>query len=278
MSFRWLITDIDGTLLDDAGGLPPRNRAALEHCRRQGIPVVLATGRRWSTLRRLVDRFGLAALADLAIVNNGMRMHALDTGDVVHAESFPAEQKMATLEVLDALGWDPIALSHNPADGVDVHYRRLSLLNGDFVAKNAGCCRTWRESRELRDLEVVELILLGPEEELRRAQMALAPLPLETALIRNTFYAGSMLEITPQGVSKLSGARRAAAWLGLDLAEAVAVGDSANDMPLLRSAGRSIAVANAPAAVRECAQETVAAAAACGVAEAVDRHFAGTVT
>jgi hypothetical protein len=41
-SYRWLITDIDGTLIADDGSLPARNRDALAHCRELGIPVVLA--------------------------------------------------------------------------------------------------------------------------------------------------------------------------------------------------------------------------------------------
>jgi hydroxymethylpyrimidine pyrophosphatase-like HAD family hydrolase len=103
---------------------------------------------------------------------------------------------------------------------------------------------------------VVELILLGSEAELTRAQACLAGLPLETALIKNTFYADYMLEITPLNVSKFTGARRLGELLGYTVSEAVAIGDSANDLPLLRGAGRAVAMPEAPAAVRAGAHET----------------------
>ena len=47
--YRLVITDVDGTLLDDAGNLPPLNREALIHCRALGVKTCLATGRRWTT-------------------------------------------------------------------------------------------------------------------------------------------------------------------------------------------------------------------------------------
>jgi Cof subfamily protein (haloacid dehalogenase superfamily) len=269
--YRWLLTDVDGTLIRDDGTLPERNRQALEHCRRQGVPVVLATGRRWTTLRRLLERLGLEA--DYAVLNNGMVVKELSTRRVLHQEAFSFAEFAAAAAALDALGLDPIALAHDPDGQTDVFHRRLSLMNGDFVAKNAGHCRAVSDFRELEGLPLVEIILLGPERELAQAQEALRPLDLECALIRNTFYAGYMLEVTPRGISKLSGARHVAKLLGAGLEEAVAIGDSANDLPMLRGAGRAVAVGNAPEPVRLAAHETVANGEDAGVAEAIFRHF-----
>jgi len=271
MNYRWFITDVDGTLLDEANELTPENRAALEHCRAREIPVVLATGRRWTTLRRVIDRLGLHDLVDYAIVNNGMVTKNLATGAVLHRETFDVEAMRAAVAALNALGWDPLALAYEPNGGPDVYHRRLSLRNGDFTAKNDGHCLLIEDFEELADRAVVELILLGSEAELRRAQDALRDLegdyPLETALIKNTFYADYMLEITPHNVSKFTGAKRLGEMLGLGLDEAVAIGDSANDLPLLRQAGRAVAMPLAPEDVRAGAHETGI------VSETIHRYF-----
>ena len=273
MPFRWLITDIDGTLIADDGSLPERNREALKHCRERGVPVVLATGRRWTTLIRLLDRLDLHGLADYAVINNGMVVKDLRTLAPVHREFFPAAAALEAVGILESLGLDPIALTYDPAGGVDVFYRRLALMNGDFIDKNAGHCREIADFGELVANPLVELILLGPEPDLARARDALLGLPLEIALIRNTFYAGYMLEITPHGISKGSGAGRVAGLLGKTLGEAVAIGDSANDLPLFQLAGWAVAVGNAPEEVRKAAHETVADGERAGMAEAVFRHF-----
>ena len=267
MPYKWFITDVDGTLLDEANELSPENRAALEHCQARGIPVVLATGRRWTTLRRLIDRLDLHGLVDYVIINNGMVLKNLKTLKVLHHEAFDPGAIRDAVAALNAFGWDPLALAYEPDGGPDVYHRRLSLRNGDFTAKNDGYCVLLNDYDELEGRAVVELILLGAQAELARAQQALERLPLETALIKNTFYADYMLEITPRGVSKLTGARRLGAHLGLSVAEAVAIGDSANDLPLLRGAGRAVAMPGAPEDVRAGAHETGI------VSETVLRHF-----
>lgn len=254
--YRWFITDVDGTLLDSDNEIPEANRAALEALKGAGVPVVLATGRRWTTLKRVLDRLDLWPLTDYAIANNGAIIKDLATRTLLHHEGFAAGSVTVAAGVLDALGWDPLALTYAPDGGPDVYHRRLSLRNGDFVAKNDGHTVLINDFGELEARVVVELILVGSEADLSRAQAALAPLDLETALIKNTYYADHMLEVTPRGVSKLSGARRLGERLGLSPAEAVAVGDSANDLPLLREAGRAVAMAHAPDPVRAAAHET----------------------
>ena len=273
MEFDWFITDVDGTLLDDESNLPAANREALLHCRNIGLPVVLATGRRWTTLERLLDRLSLNGLADYAILNNGMVVKELKTRTVLHLEDFPWESALKAVEALSALNLDPIALIYNPEGGPDVFHRRLSLMNGDFVAKNIEQSHSLEDYGELQDKSLLELILLGPESTLAEAQKTLRDLPLETALIRNVFYAGFMLEITPRLVSKLSGARRLVNIVGSSLARAVAIGDSANDLSLLRAVGKSLAVKNAPREVQESVQEIVSSGHDGGVAEAIFRHF-----
>lgn len=268
----WFITDVDGTLLDDNNDLPPENRAALEHLKALDIQVVLATGRRWTTLKRVLDRLALRPLVDYAIINNGAVVKNVKTGALLHHEAFEPGALVAAADALAELGWDPIALAYSPEGGPDVYHRRLSLRNGDFTAKNEGFCVLINDFHELESRAVVELILIGDEPNLARAQAALGHLPLETALIKNTFYADHMLEITPRGVSKFAGARLLGEHLGLPVAGpsgALAIGDSANDLPLLREASVALSIPHAPPFVHAVTRESGS------VAEAVRRWFPG---
>jgi Cof subfamily protein (haloacid dehalogenase superfamily) len=270
---RLIITDIDGTLLDDAGNLPDLNREALIQCRDRGVRTCLATGRRWTTCRRLLERLELRDLIDYCILNNGMILHDVAAGNTLYRRDFPFPLLLDAAARLHAVGLDPLVLGHNP-DGItpDVFHRRDSLLNRDFVDKNAGFAVRIGEFTELEGRHLVELVLIGARADLEDAAAAMAGLPVETAILRNTYYAEYMLEVTPQGVSKLMGVRALLAHLGLDASEAVAIGDSENDFHMLRDLPRTIAVANAEDKVKAVVKEMTGSNAEGGFGQAVLRH------
>lgn len=271
---RLVITDIDGTLLDDQGNLPELNREALRRCRALGVTTCLATGRRWTTCRRLLNRLDLSGLVDYCILNNGMILHDVAAGATLYRRDFPFPLVAEVAGRLNGIGLDPIVLGHNP-DGAtpDVFHRRECLLNADFVEKNEGFARRFEALEELAQRHLVELILIGPRPDLAAAAAALAGLEVETALLKNTYYAEYMLEVTPRGVNKLLGARALLAHLGLREDDALAVGDSDNDFELLRGLARSVAVANADAKVKAVAREATLSNHEGGFGAAVLRHL-----
>lgn len=77
---------------------------------------------------------------------------------------------------------------------------------------------------------------------------------------------GVMVEVLPAGVDKASGARALLGALGVDPRDALAFGDDANDVPLLRLAGRGVAVGNAAPCARDTSDDVAEPAAEDGVA------------
>ena len=63
----------------------------------------------------------------------------------------------------------------------------------------------------------------------------------------------SWIDVTVRGVSKATGVERAAASLGFDAADVLAVGDGLNDVELLSWAGWGVAMGHAPSGVRDIA-------------------------
>ncbi len=63
-----------------------------------------------------------------------------------------------------------------------------------------------------------------------------------------------------------------ARYLGIPLAQVMAIGDSWNDAPLLQAAGFGVAMGSAPAELREVADAVVTDVAHDGVAEALERY------
>lgn len=62
-----------------------------------------------------------------------------------------------------------------------------------------------------------------------------------------------------------------ARYMGIDLQDVLAIGDSWNDAPLLHSAGFGVAMGSAPPELRAVADAVVADVANDGVAEALER-------
>ncbi|MDB5047204.1 MAG: Cof-like hydrolase [Fibrobacteres bacterium] len=272
--YRLVITDIDGTLLDDDGNLPDLNRQALEHCRAMGVRTCLATGRRWTTCLRLLDRLDLGGLVDFCILNNGMILRDIGGNRTLSGRDFPFPLLLQAVERLNTLSLDPIVLGHNP-DGAtaDVFHRHDALMNGDFIAKNTAHARRVPDWGELRGAHLVELVLIGHRADLLAAADSLAGLDVETVILRNTFYKEYMLEITPKGISKLLGANELLGHLGLHSGEAIAIGDSDNDYELLKDFPFSIAVANAEAKVLAVAREVTGSNSEGGFGQSVFKYI-----
>ncbi len=57
-----LVGDLDGTLLDDAGRVPPGVRTALEDLAALRVPLVVCTGRPLAAAARLIGGAGLTPL------------------------------------------------------------------------------------------------------------------------------------------------------------------------------------------------------------------------
>jgi len=79
------------------------------------------------------------------------------------------------------------------------------------------------------------------------------------------------IEIVPQGVSKGTGLRFLSDMLSLSPDQVMAIGDNFNDVPMFQFAGVSVAMKNAPDAVKEQTDFTVRSSEEGGVAEAINR-------
>jgi HAD superfamily hydrolase (TIGR01484 family) len=83
----------------------------------------------------------------------------------------------------------------------------------------------------------------------------------------------SNIEINALGVSKAEAISEVCRMIGCDMSEAVAVGDSLNDLAAIRAAGLGVAMGNAQAAVKEAADVVTASNLEDGVAEVIRQYL-----
>mgnify|MGYP000030366389 FL=1 len=129
----------------------------------------------------------------------------------------------------------------------------------------------WNRERyeaPFRALEEIELpwnkvVMTGPPEDIAACAdhiRANTPTPITMILSE-----GKFLELTGPGVSKGKALCQVAEMLQIDREHVVAIGDSMNDIEMIRWAGKGVAVANAEAAVRQAADLVVASNADHGI-------------
>ena len=106
----------------------------------------------------------------------------------------------------------------------------------------------------------IQMMVCGPIARMAQAEARLLEHPKVTAVgapprhgaeisLHRTIYPDSdlsIVDILPAGCSKASALMRLAELRGVALTEILAIGDNWNDVPMLRLAGRSVLMANAP--------------------------------
>ena len=266
-----LAIDVDGTLVAGGDVVTAGTRRALRRAVDEGLALVLVTGRRYRTTRRV-----LAAL--------GMRLPAICLGGAL-AKGAAGDSVRAWPLADRAL---PEILARARRHGVALVFQRdAGPTEPDFVvdAGSAWNAATRRyvelggEHCQASDApeaggSVLAVGCFGPEPELAAFQRCLAGLAsggVESVLVESRKTPDWYLEITAAGVNKWTALRRFAADAAIAEAAVCAVGDAANDLPMIRAAGFGVAMANAEPRLKAAADWVTGANDEDGVAALVER-------
>ena len=261
---KLVATDLDGTLLDSAGEVSPRTRAALEACWDAGIPVVGVTGRGprlLDSVRVALDARGIAVLAQGGFVVD------LERDEVLRTVGLPRNQAVAVIEQIEGGAGDLIVAVEDAAEQAEAH-GPLRVQHG-FDWPYPEPAHLLPRHEVLPEGAVLKVFLRsstrGQDELLARARTVVDPAEAEVT------HAGlGFIEVLPAGVTKATGLAIALERYGVGFGDVLVFGDMPNDLPMITAVadagGRAIAVANAHPAVRAVASEITSGHDADGVA------------
>ncbi len=241
-SYDLIALDMDGTLLDSRLAVPPGNREAIRRAAQAGKRVALSTGRCLSEIRGIAE--GLPEIRYM-ICENGSCVYDRKYDHTLHVDPVPPEEVRRILDL--AKGTRAVIQAFhenqsyfNQADagfvercGVAAYretFRRTAVFD-EKLFENYG-------ARPFR-VEKINLYFDGEEERVRMmAALDGRPLKLAPSL-------GHMVEIVSDLADKGRGLVELCAHLGVPVERTIAVGDSMNDVEILRAAGLSVAMGNA---------------------------------
>lgn len=280
---RIVFSDLDGTLLDTRKRVPKRTLEVLDELARRGVEFVPCSGRPASGLPpELVasPAVHFAVCANGATVvrleKSGFRLGEVPPAEVLHSELMDRADAVAFYDAMR--GRDVIfdVFADNTVYEARSSYERIDEfgLDPNFVPQ-------MKKMRTPVDEPMPEVI--GRVRRLERCTVMWRD-PADRAhaisFVERTpslAWVSSMptnVEVSSARASKGSGVTWLCAHLGLDVAEAVAFGDSLNDASMLKVAGDGVAMANATADALSVADHTCENNDAPGVALYLERLLA----
>ena len=229
---RLVATDLDGTLLRTDGSLSDRTREVLEALDGRGVPVVIVTGRpmRWlGDLRPVVGHHGLAIVSNGAAVYDVAADEARDVRGIEVAAGLELARRIEE-------GLPGATFAVETVAGISV---APGFVDGDRVPPGSRV----GSLDELWTAPALKLLVRHPEADHDRLREGVVQAVGDLAT--PTWSMEGLVEISATGVTKASALAALATELGVGAEDTVAFGDMPNDVPMLRWAGTSYAVANA---------------------------------
>ncbi len=255
--------DLDHTLLGADSTISQRNKAAVAQVLERGMGVVICTGRMYRSSLPFAQELGLSGPL---LCYNGALVMDIETGQELYHE--PMEQELAA-EIL--------ALAK--AEGI---HANLYYQDQVYYAQRTPEAEFYENQVKLKGELVGDLLAFLPgaptkilfvmePEKVQAMWKSLGP--KYEGRLNLTVSESRYLEFLPLRVNKGKALSRLMEQLGLSKEEVMAVGDSYNDLELLQTAGLSVAMGNAPQAVKDVASYVTHSNLEDGVAEALHKFI-----
>lgn len=258
---KLIALDLDGTLLDPEGRIASESIQAIAAARQAGVRVVLATGR---SAQEAADFAKRAGCDHLAVCLGGAGVVDTATGVFLRRWDLPEETGRRALEL--CLHKEIELMIFAGEEIVLDPFSRQSLEGGyPYPAFHRAAAAADDPLAYLKERGLPLTKIHGDLNPGRYPLRELAALP-GTSLTSSNDHD---FELVAAGVDKGRALALLALMYGVPLENCAAVGDSQNDLAMLRAVGLPIAMGNAVQAVKDAARHTAPDNAHQGAARAI---------
>ena len=268
--YKLLAIDMDGTALTSQKKISPRTLAAINDLLKRGVHVVASTGRGIDELSDYREDFRLMNYGIL--ISGGLIydffnakpivMHGVDEEIMFRLIDFGLEER-AMIHLL--------TLKSSVAREVDIQNMDAFDMSVYFDMFNRICLRVddFKQYIRTHPGEVMKVNLYHRDKASRDRNFE----RMKAFDLSISFTERNNLEASPKGITKASGLAELCEFLGVDIAETVAIGDGHNDTEILQAAGVGVAMGNAKDAIKNLADFVTADNDHDGVAVAIEKFF-----
>ncbi|EMB64723.1 fructose-phosphate phosphohydrolase SppA [Streptococcus mutans] len=246
-TIKLILSDIDGTILDNNHQVDAHLRDTITELKKESIPFVLASARSPHGMFPIAQELNLGA-NPIACYNGALIVE----GNKEHYQTL-IEHGLSKADVKKI-----VALIKKQFPHISINF----YSGGDWIVEEMD---QWvqieaditKESPDIRNFDTLltddaipihKLLLIANAQAIQEFFTYLKRVNFEDASFY--FSKDNYLEVTSQSVSKENALLEIAKYYDISLSQTMAIGDNYNDIPMLKLAGLGVAMANAPQAVK----------------------------
>ncbi len=273
-----IVMDIDGTLTNSEKKITPKTKEVLLKAQKEGIRLILASGRPVSGLKEFAEELEMDRHEGLLICFNGSRVIHVRTGEVLYNQPMTVEEGRAVLEHMKK--FDRVRPMIDKGDYMyvtDVFDSMITLEGRLFNVMKYEARNGHFKLCEVDDLAAfadyeINKILTFSDPEYLNAHYREMEEPFKDTL-SCMFTAPFYFEFTARGVDKANALQQICEKLGLEKEEMICFGDAQNDVSMIEFCGIGVAMGNAEEEVKEAADEVTLTNDEDGIAVTLEKYL-----
>ena len=245
--FDLLVLDVDGTLHNSHREISDATKNALIEAQKRGKTIAIASGRSIAGIRQTASAISLEEYSGYVIAYNGTTVINCKTGECIYNQTLPADliapvyEEAAKLQVA-IMAYRDSAKEIIVAGGVT-----------DYVAADAAAsCVTIRETEQfVKELSfpINKIFVSGEPDKMKEVERILQR---KFGSVLNVFRSDPYyVELLPKYTDKGVAVDKLVKYMDITKERVMCVGDSNNDLPMLRYAGMGVAMGNASDRIKE---------------------------
>lgn len=264
-NYKMLVLDLDDTLLRDDHSISSRNKDLLIEAQKQGIKVVLASGRPTLAMMRYADELQLSHFDSYMISFNGAVVTSLKNNELLFETSLTQKEIHSLHDFSLENNLHIITYTEKGiVSETDSEYIDVEIQLTGIPHFKVPCFKTEITS------SAIKCILLDHPDSLKKMETKLKARRPDLSVSRSKPF---FLEVMPKGIDKAASLNLLATKLGIQQSEVIAVGNAGNDLSMVQYAGLGVWVDNVSEELRHHADIVVASNNNDGVAEVVERFI-----
>lgn len=238
MTYKMIVLDLDDTLLRDDHTISPRTKEALMAAQKNGVKVVLASGRPTYAMWELAAELHLADYGSFILSFNGGKITDCQTKrDVLSCTLSPETvhhlfdvSKREDVHILTYVGDNIITDETSEYIEIEANLTGMPLVIAD-------------DFKQAISVPVVKTMMLDNPEKLVLVEKKLQKeFDGKLSIARSKPF---FLEITENGIDKGKSLAKLISHLDIKQEEVIAIGDGHNDVTMIEFAGLGVAMDNA---------------------------------